>query len=58
MKKQGINKLLAFLLLSTLAFSQVTFSRQRVHKNYPGDAYNVRVQSEEDSGGLDVGKAD
>ena len=54
-KKRGIKKIVIFVLLSVLAFGNTLPYQQFVQKNRQ---LEVRVQSQERSNGLDVGKAD
>ena len=54
-KKRGIKKLVTFALLGVFMFSNTIPYQQFIQKNRQ---LEVRVQSQERSNGLDVGKAD
>ena len=54
-RNRGIKKIVIFVLLSVLAFSNTIPYQQFVQKN---KQLEVRVQSQKKSNGLDVGKAD
>lgn len=54
-RNRGIKKIVIFVLLSVLAFGNTLPYQQFVQKNRQ---LEVRVQSQERSNGLDVGKAD
>ena len=56
-KKRGINQLMAFLLLGSIAFSNVFFYRQPNPKDTSAFSYEVRIGVQNKSSGLDVGKA-
>lgn len=49
---------MAFLLLGSIAFSNVFFYRQPNPKDTSAFSYEVRIGVQNKSSGLDVGKAD
>jgi len=54
-KKRGIKKLVTFALLGVFMFSNTIPYQQFIQKDRQ---YDIRVQSQKRSNGLDVGKAD
>ncbi len=54
-KKRGIKKLVTFALLGVFMFSNTIPYQQFIRKDRQ---YDIRVQSQKKSNGLDVGKAD
>ncbi|MCO8230646.1 PhrA family quorum-sensing system peptide [Streptococcus suis] len=54
-KKRGIKKLVTFALLGVFMFSNTIPYQQFIQKDRQ---YDIRVQSQKKSNGLDVGKAD
>lgn len=54
-KKRGIKKLVTFALLGVFMFSNTISYQQFIQKN---KQLEIRVQSQKESNGLDVGKAD
>ena len=54
-KKRGIKKLVTFALLGVFMFSNTIPYQQFIQKN---KRLELRVESQEKSDGLDVGKAD
>ena len=55
-KNSGIHKLLTFLLLGTIVFSNISLYKHPIQKDYLDNSYEVRMQNK--TNGLDVGKAD
>lgn len=54
----GIRKLLTSIVLGSIAFSNNPIYKSSIQKNYLNKSYEVRLQTQDNSGGLDVGKAD
>lgn len=54
-KKRGIKKLVTFALLGVFMFSNTIPYQQFIRKDRQ---YDIRVQSQKKSNGLDIGKAD
>ncbi len=54
-KKRGIKKIVTFALLGVFMFSNTISYQQFIQKN---KQLEIRVQSQKESNGLDVGKAD
>ena len=54
-KKCGIKKLVTFALLGVFMFSNTIPYQQFIQKN---KQFEIRLQSQKNSNGLDVGKAD
>lgn len=57
-KKRGITQLITLLLLGSIAFNNVIFQRYPNPKKIATSSYEVRVELQNRSSGLDVGKAD
>lgn len=54
-KKRGIKKIVTFALLGVFMFSNTISYQQFIQKN---KQLEIRVRSQKESNGLDVGKAD
>lgn len=57
-KNRSVHALLAFLLLGSIVLNNTVTCRQSIPLKCLNHRYEVQVRTQNNSGGLDVGKAD